>query len=167
MRRPTEPDRKTRTSSPPELQKVVRDLAWFRYSLRRFLRFSEKAARRQGVTAQQHQLLLGVAGYTGRDRATVSDLAEFLQERHHAASELVARCVKRGLVRKAHDTVDRRVVFVSLTHKGEGILSRLAELHRQEVERLKAGLLTAEKPLAPSAQKRTIGNKRPENRTLR
>jgi DNA-binding MarR family transcriptional regulator len=161
MRRPIYPDKKTRVSS-PELQKVVRDLAWFRYNLRKFLRFSEKAARRLGVTAQQHQLLLGLAGYTGRGRATVSELAEFLQERHHAASELVGRCAKRGLVRKAHDTKDRRVVFVSLTRQGEEILSRLAELHRQEVERLKAGLLAAGKPPAPSAQKRTIGgNKRP------
>ena len=50
----------------PRLPAGVTRLAAFRYELRRFLRFSEKAARSCGLTPQQHQLLLGVAGYTGR-----------------------------------------------------------------------------------------------------
>src|SRR5579884_1043720 len=37
-----------------------------------------------GLTPQQHQLLLGVAGFTGRGWATITELAEFLQERHNA-----------------------------------------------------------------------------------
>jgi DNA-binding MarR family transcriptional regulator len=122
-------------------QNMLRELACFRYNLRKFLHFSEREARRHGVTSQQHQLLLGVAGYTDRDHATISELAEFLQERHHAASELVARCVKRGLVRKTHDTFDKRVVFVSLTTKGKAIVLKLSVLHRHEVERLKAGFV--------------------------
>jgi hypothetical protein len=42
-------------------------------------------------TPQQHQLLLGVAGYTGRAWATITELAEFLQERHNAVVGLVQR----------------------------------------------------------------------------
>jgi DNA-binding MarR family transcriptional regulator len=123
-------------------QETVRHLAWFRYALRKFLRFSEQAARSCGVTPQQHQLLLGIAGYTSRHKATISELAEFLQERHNSVVELVGRAARRGLVRKVHDTRDRRCVFVSLTSRGEGVLSRLSRLHKQEIVRLQAGLLT-------------------------
>ena len=92
----------------------MRQLAWFRYKLRKFLRFSEQAARRCGVTPLQHQLLLGVAGYMNRPRATISELGEFLQERHNSAVQLVGRAAKRGLVRKEQDKSDRRCVFVSV-----------------------------------------------------
>jgi DNA-binding MarR family transcriptional regulator len=114
----------------------LRRLALFRYELRRFLRFSEKAARASGLTPQRHQLLLGVAGFTGRGWATISELAEFLQERHNAVVGLVQRAVRRGLVRKSPDKRDQRFVRVSLTRAGRAILSQLAELHLQEVARV-------------------------------
>ncbi|MGH9737510.1 MAG: MarR family transcriptional regulator, partial [Candidatus Acidiferrales bacterium] len=79
--------------------RVVEELAQFRYQIRRFLRFSETAVRKAGVTPQQHQLMLGVAGFTGRGWANVSELAEFLQERHNAVVELVNRAARAGLVR--------------------------------------------------------------------
>ena len=130
-----------KTNEPSGSLAITRELAAFRYGLRKFLRFSEKAAERHGLTPQQHQLMLGVAGFTGSGRSTVSELAEFLQERHHGVSELVARCAKRGFVHKTHDTSDRRVVFVSLTRKGEMILAKLSKLHKRQVEQLRAGLL--------------------------
>lgn len=123
----------------------VRNLAWFRYNLRKFLRFSEKAARQCGVTPQQHQLMLGVAGYTGRGTATVSELAEFLQERHNSVVGLVERASQRGLVRKEHDTHDRRFVLVSLTSQGEQILARLSELHKEEVKAAREALMKVPK----------------------
>jgi DNA-binding MarR family transcriptional regulator len=132
----------TKRSGSGKPEDTTRELAWFRYELRKFLRFSEKAARRHGMTPQQHQLLLGVAGFTGRGQATVSELAEFLQERQHGVSELIARAVERGLVRKAMDASDRRVVQVSLTRKGEIVLSRLSRLHTSQVDQLRAGLLS-------------------------
>jgi DNA-binding MarR family transcriptional regulator len=92
--------RRPERDSHPRLSAVVARLAAFRYQFRRFLRFSEKAARCCGLTPQQHQLLLGVTGYTGRGWATISELAEFLQERHNAVVGLVARAVGRRLVRK-------------------------------------------------------------------
>ncbi len=130
-----------RSAKPNRALNVMQDLAWFRYQLRRFLRFSEKAARGHGVTPQQHQLMLGIAGYVDCDRATISELAEFLQEHHNSVVELVSRAVRSGLVRKEQDTEDRRCVFVSLTPRGEVVLSKLAKLHRYEVESLRAGLL--------------------------
>ncbi len=106
---------------------MFQDLAQFRYRLRLFLRFSENAARKCGVTPQQHQLLLGIAGHTGRVSATVSELAEFLQERHNSVVGLINRAVRRGLVRKQNDTEDRRVVFVSLTPKGQQLLDEVVK----------------------------------------
>lgn len=114
----------------------VSELAQFRYALRRFLRFSESAARECGVTPQQHQLMLGVAGFTGRGCATVSELAEFLQEKNHSVVGLVYRAVQSGLVKRKRDSSDRRVVVVQLTARGEHILLQLSGLHRQEIENI-------------------------------
>ena len=124
-------------------RKLIRRLARFRYQLRRFLRFSETAGRTQGVTPQQYQLLLGVAGYTDREWATIGELAEFLQERHNAVVGLADRAAKRGLVRKLHGEADRRFVQVHLTRRGEAVLARLSQRHREEAGRLAAQMLIA------------------------
>ena len=115
---------------------VLRRLAWFRYNLRRFLRFSERATREHGLTPQQYVLLLGVAGYTGRGWATISELAEFLQERHNAVVGLVQRACRKGLVRKDQRGRDRRFVRVQLTRQGASALHSLASLHLEELKRI-------------------------------
>lgn len=118
--------------------RVIRQLAQFRYRIRRFLRFSENAARAAGVTPQQQQLMLGIAGFTGRGWANISDLAEFLQERHNAVVELVNRAARAGLVRRESVATDRRVVRVELTQRGRSILMKLSALHRKELERIRS-----------------------------
>ncbi|MGH9355149.1 MAG: MarR family winged helix-turn-helix transcriptional regulator [Terriglobia bacterium] len=115
---------------------AVRHLARFRYELRKFLYFSEKSARSAGITPQQHQLLLGVEGFTGRRWATISELAEFLQERHNAVVGRVDRACKRGLVSKRSVARDRRLVRVEVTPDGRQILRRLSDLHQRELSRL-------------------------------
>lgn len=112
---------------------AIRRLAQFRYALRRFLRFSEQAARAAGVTPLQHQLLLGVAGFTGRGWATISELAECLQERHNGVVALVDRAARAGLVRRDKAGRDRRVVRVSLTPRGRRIIDGLTRLHQKEL----------------------------------
>jgi DNA-binding MarR family transcriptional regulator len=111
---------------PPVQAETLRRLAWFRYRIRCFLRFSERVARASGITPHQHQLLLGVAGYTGRGWATISELAEFMQGRHNAVVGLVQRAEERGLVRKVQGDKDRRFVKVHLTRKGYTILDRIS-----------------------------------------
>ena len=108
-------------------------LANFRYELRRFLRYSEQITRKNGVTPLQYQLLLHIKGYPGRETATVSELAERLQAKHHGVVALITRCESLGLVRRETDEDDRRRVFVQLTEKGEKRLEKLAELHRSEL----------------------------------
>ena len=115
---------------------AMRRLAWFRYRVRCFLRFSERVSRSCGITPQQHQLLLGVAGYTGRGWATISELAEFLQARHNAVVGLVQRAAERGLVRKAHGAKDRRFVKVHLTRRGFTILDKISRMNITELRAL-------------------------------
>ena len=119
---------------------VVRRLAWFRYNLRRFLRFSERATHEHGLTPQQYLLLLGIAGYTGRGWATISELAEFLQERHNAVVGLVQRACRKGLVHKDQRGRDRRFVRVRLTRQGTTALNSLAHLHLEELQRIQLDL---------------------------
>jgi hypothetical protein len=51
-------------------------MAELRYQIRRFLRFSENAARQVGIEPQQHQLLLAVRGLPDNVKPTIGVLAE-------------------------------------------------------------------------------------------
>jgi len=117
-----------------------RRLAQFRYALRRFFQFSERAAGELGVTGQQYQALLAVRGFPSRSRVTVGELAERLCIRHHSAVGLVDRLVERGLVRRAASHRDRRQVFVEVTAQGERVLEELAGIHRAELKRIRPEL---------------------------
>lgn len=111
-------------------------LAEIRYQLRRFIHFSEKAARSAGITPQQHQLLLAIKGYPGREHATPAELAERLQIRHNACVGLVNRSEQCGLVHRSPHPGDHRSVFVRLTAQGEHILERLSHTHLEELRRI-------------------------------
>src|SRR5271165_634207 len=102
-----------------------RALADFRYQIRRFLRFSEEAARQAGLEPQHHQLMLAVKGTPENIEPTIGHLAECLQIQHHSAVELVDRLVKRGLIQRIRGEEDRREVHVKLTAKGERLLKHL------------------------------------------
>ena len=114
-----------------------RALSQFRHALRVFLRFSEDAARRSGLTPAQHQLLLAIRGWSGVDQPSVSDLAELLQLRHHSASELVSRAEAAGLVTSATDALDGRWRRVALTDRGAQQVAALSLLHRDELRRFR------------------------------
>src|ERR1700692_1724541 len=75
-------------------------LSEFRYQMRRFQRFSERAARSHGVTPLQYLLLLHIKGYPGRDYAYVGELAERLQAHAHGVVALITRCESRGVVKR-------------------------------------------------------------------
>jgi len=120
-----------------------RALADFRHELRRFVHFSEEAARHVGLEPQQHQLLLAVRGMPAGSAATVGALAERLQLRHHSTVELVDRSEARGLVRRAPNPGDRRQVIVTLTAAGAGLLRRLSLAHRTELRTVAPRLVAA------------------------
>jgi len=111
-------------------------LAHFRYQLRRFLRFSEEATRRKGITVLQYLLMLQIKGFPGRQWATVGELAERLQAKHHGVVSLVSRCEAAGLVKRSASSSDKRRVEVRLTNTGGKCLEQLARLHRGELASL-------------------------------
>jgi len=111
-------------------------LAAFRHALRRFLDFSGEAAKTAGLTPQQHQALLAIKGFPGRDRVTIGELAEQLVQRHHSTVGLVDRLEALGLVQREADLEDRRRILVALTDRAEEVLAGLSAIHRDELRRL-------------------------------
>lgn len=133
-----------RSGSAPLTKQDFEALARFRFGIRRYLRFSEETVRGYGLTPQQYQLLLALKGFPGREWATVGELAERLQLRHHSMGELINRAQLQDLVARAVDPDDARVVRVVLTAQGDDVLGRLSALHRDELERMSAVLTVPE-----------------------
>ena len=103
-------------------------VADLRAALRRFLRVSERAARRHGLTQQRYLLLLMIKGAPdGSQRSTVTELAERLQLAQSTVTELVARAEEVGLVTRDRSVHDGRMVFFSLTAEGERRLAGLVQ----------------------------------------
>ena len=149
-------------------------LADFRYEIRRFLNFSETAARVAGIEPHQHQALLAIKGLPARQIATVGVLAERLHIQHHSAVELTDRLQAKGLIRRSRGQQDRREVVLQVTLRGERLLRALSLSHRAELQsagpRLIAALESAiarerrrrstskDFPPAPNASKRGKSN---------
>ncbi len=112
---------------------LIERLAEFRYQLRSFLLFSEQAAAAAGLSPQQHQLLLQVAGAPAAATPTIAYAAERLGLRHNSVVELVDRSVEQALLERTTDPTDARRVLLRVTPKGERILSRLSTHHRDEL----------------------------------
>src|ERR1044071_8452437 len=81
-------------------------------------------------------------GFPGRDRITISELAEWLQIRHHSAVGLVDRLVAHGLLAREPAASDRRQVYITLTDRGEAVLEQLAAAHKAELRRPGPEMLT-------------------------
>ena len=120
-----------------------RSLAEFRYQIRRFLHFSEGAARAAGINPAQHQLLLVLKGIPPGTTPTIGNLAERLLLRHHSTVELIDRLERRDLVRRAPSGSDRRQVLIDITAKGDRLLERLSLIHRAELRSGGSSLLRA------------------------
>lgn len=118
-------------------------LAEFRYQIRKFLQFSDTAAREHGIEGQQHQLLLALKGLPPDLKPTVGTLAERLQLRHHSTVELLDRLVDRGFVTRSQDPDDGRQVLIRITRQGETLLEKLTHAHRAELHTAGPRLLEA------------------------
>ena len=112
----------------------LKELAEFRYRLRRFLSFSEMAAEALGMSAQQYQVLQVIATVPEGRPASISYLAERMMVRHNSAVELVDRTERLGLVRRVEDESDHRRSLVEVTARGSEFLTRLAGQHLMELE---------------------------------
>jgi DNA-binding MarR family transcriptional regulator len=141
-------------------------LAELRYQIRRFLSFSEQAARAAGLEPRQHQLMLSLKGLPRGVRPTIGELAERLQIQHHSAVELVNRLAGAGYVRRSRAGDDRREVLLALTSKSERVLRELSLHHRAELRSAGPALVKAlrramrESHMPDGNRKAVAGNKR-------
>jgi DNA-binding MarR family transcriptional regulator len=139
-------------------------LAEVRYQLRRFLHFSEGAARAAGLEPQQHQLLLALRGLDAGGEVTIGGLAERLVLRPNSTVELVNRMARRGLVSRMRAPEDHRQVLVHITARGGRVLQRLSRHHLSELRSAGPQLIRAlESVVAGSPGKRT---RRPARRAV-
>jgi DNA-binding MarR family transcriptional regulator len=118
-------------------------LAELRYQIRKFLHFSEQAARAAGVEPHQHQMMLALKGLPEDARPRIGELAERLQIQHHSAVELVNRLAAGGYIERNRGEEDRREVLLALTPKGEKVLAELSLHHRAELRSQGPALVTA------------------------
>ncbi|MGC2182610.1 MAG: MarR family winged helix-turn-helix transcriptional regulator [Terriglobales bacterium] len=118
-------------------------LAELRYQIRRFMHFSEQAARRMGLEPHQHQFMLALKGLPDGIRPRIGDLAERLQIQHHSAVELINRLAAGGYVKRGRHSQDRREVLIALTEKGERVLRELSLCHTAELRSQGPRLLSA------------------------
>ncbi len=122
---------------PAELDLTEADyevLGRLRWQIRRFLHFSEEAARSEGLEPQQHQLMLAVRFLENREaEPTVGQIADHMFLRHHSVVGLVDRLERRRLVERLRGSSDRRQVRVRLTPEGIGKLRRLSAAHWGEL----------------------------------
>ena len=118
-------------------------LAAFRYQIRKFLHFSERAVKQAGLEHGQYQLLLAIKGMPTGVRPRVRELANQMLIRHHSAVELINRLEAGGYVRRDRAEADRREVLLALTPKGERTLGELARHHHNELRSAGPRLVTA------------------------
>src|SRR5882672_6462267 len=99
-----------------------RALAEFRYQIRGFFAFSDRAVQASGLERGQYQLMLAIKGMPDGRRPRIRELADRLHVQHHSAVELINRLEAGGYVRRERGEEDRREVLLALTPKGEKVL---------------------------------------------
>jgi DNA-binding MarR family transcriptional regulator len=81
---------------------------------------TERLFSEYNITTEQYDVLVSVK-YLG-ERVNMVEIASWLRRSPNSISMIVDRMVKAGLVRRVRDRTDRRLVYVSVTSKGEHIL---------------------------------------------
>jgi DNA-binding MarR family transcriptional regulator len=119
----------------------IKKQAEFRYWLRRFVSATERHSREFGLGASQYLLLLAVKGLPEGLKPNVSTVAERLMVESHSVVELVDRCVRSGLLERARDGADQRMVFLRLTDMGNQIVEKIALQNREELSAALPALL--------------------------
>ena len=130
-----------------------RALAEFRYQIRGFFAFSDKAVQAAGLERGQYQLMLAIKGIPEGMRPKIRNLANRLRVQHNSAVELINRLEAGGYVHRERAQDDRREVLLALTPKGEKVLAELALHHHEELQSAAPRLVAALK----SVMKRKTG----------
>jgi DNA-binding MarR family transcriptional regulator len=134
---------KTTPKTTPISLADYRALGAFRYEIRKFLAFSEQAARGAGIEPKQHQLLLAVQSLPDGARPTITAVAVRLCVQHNTAVALVDKLETRGMILRERSKEDRREVHLRLTPEGTAILRSLSFLHRQQLRNVGPEMVAA------------------------
>jgi DNA-binding MarR family transcriptional regulator len=119
---------------PSKLQ--YRRAAETRRALRGFLRETEQITRLHGLTPERYELLLMIRVSADEGAcATVTSICGGLHLRQSAATQLVDRAVRLGLIQRERSGEDRRVYHLALTAEGERRLAGAVTTLRTERER--------------------------------
>lgn len=137
---PSEPAEREEIGPAAFSESDYRDQADFRRAIRHFLRLSEENAVAAGVTPQQHLLLTMLRGHPSYPRVAIKELVDALQTGQSGVSLLVDRCVKRDLVHREEDPVDRRRAILRLTVKGQQVVDDVTHANRQVMRSLEGVL---------------------------
>jgi DNA-binding MarR family transcriptional regulator len=132
-------------------------LAEFRYQIRKFLHFSERAVQAAGMERGQYQLMLAIKGIPEGVRPRIRELADRMQIQHHSAVELINRLESGGYVRRERAQDDRREVLLALTPKGERVLEELALHHHEELRSSAPDLVASLRRLMPQKERKPLG----------
>jgi len=133
-------------------------LAEFRYQIRKFLHFSERAVQTAGLERGQYQLMLAIKGIPEGVRPRIRELANRMHIQHHSAVELINRLEAGGFVRRERAQDDRREVLLALTPKGERVLGELALHHHDELRTTAPALVAALRNVMPDALSEKISH---------
>ena len=123
----------------PDLERA----AVFRAGLRRFLKQTETATTKAGLTPRRYDLLLFVQASPGH-RLTTTELTTQLQLGQPAVTELVKRAVAAGLLRRTRDDLDRRRIWIELTPAGRDALLTAFHALRSARAELAASIVQVE-----------------------
>jgi DNA-binding MarR family transcriptional regulator len=85
------------------------------------------------VTLTQYRTLVVLAS---RGPQSLADLAEAADVMPPTATRMCDRLVKKGLVMRRHDRGDRRLIRLTLTKKGYGLVDAVTKRRRVEIAKL-------------------------------
>jgi DNA-binding MarR family transcriptional regulator len=97
----------------------------------------------KGLTMEQFSVLATIK-YIGRP-VRPTDIAQWMGRGPNTISMLVDRMVKAGLVRRTRDRIDRRVVHVVSTSKGENALRLAIPASREFIQKIMLPLSEADR----------------------
>ncbi|MEY4880105.1 MAG: hypothetical protein RJB62_1574 [Pseudomonadota bacterium] len=130
-------------------QSYFRGVAGARYTLRKIFRLIEDEAKQHNLDPLAHQAMIQIYG-SSSSRLKSKDVAERLDISPAFASSLVKSLLEKGHVKTEPDASDKRVSWISVTKKGQGLLRRIDERVHLHVEAV-LGTLKPEETEAAAA----------------
>lgn len=114
-----------------ELTRLLPELAVALYESAPHHRRGRRPLTAEPLTGRQME---AVVFLSHRRRVTMGEFAGGLQISPAAASELVARLIEKGVVRRETDPDDRRVVFIRLAGEAERYAGEVHKLWRRQLD---------------------------------